>query len=394
MVFHMVQENQSFRSMICLSKIIKNVFGYSDYECSHTKSHAIVSDVFEPMVADQIKTEIIQTPFVCISTDSSNHKSTKLYPVMLRYFIATKGILTRLIELQEQPGETSEIIHKMLMDVIDEWDIRTEVVAFCADNCPTNFGSIHRGGQQNVFYRLQKDFNEKLIGIGCLMHTVHNALDNGCTISMPHDIEAVLTKIYKHFYIFTTRETKLKEWCDKKDIEFQRVKQVGGTRFIAMKNCIKSVLFIYGALVEYFNENAISTPVLLKNFFKDPLHRFILIFVHDVCKIFESTILCIEGDKITAIEAIKSVKGLMNLLLRHKEDAFISVQASSELERVLNESSNNSNPIEKYDVMIEIVDRFYGSHSTFSPMIQFIFIKFLFLRAMYRIFNEVVEKYG
>lgn len=78
----------------------------------------------------------------------------------------------------------------------------------------------------------------------------------------------------------------------------------------------------------------------------------------------------------------------MNLLLRRKEDA------SSELERVLNETSNNLNPIEKYDVMIKIVDRFYGSHSTFSPMIQFILIKFLFLRAMYRIFNEMVKEYG
>lgn len=202
MVYHMVRENQSYRSMACLSKLIRVVFQQDMYKCSKDKARAIVSNVFEPMIISEIMSELDKAAFVTISTDASNFKAIKIFPVMIRYFIPTKGVRTRLIEFSSEPGETGEIIFDLVDRTMIKWNIHEKTVAFCADNAPVNFGSIERTGDRNVFARLKAKYGDNLLGIGCLMHICHNTLDSGRSEALPHDIEAVLVKIYKHFHIY------------------------------------------------------------------------------------------------------------------------------------------------------------------------------------------------
>lgn len=51
-------------------------------------------------------------------TDASNHGDKKFFPVLVRYFDPYIGVLGKLLELESQPGETSDIIVKYLIDIL------------------------------------------------------------------------------------------------------------------------------------------------------------------------------------------------------------------------------------------------------------------------------------
>lgn len=361
MVFHMLCENHSFRSMSCLTKIMQNVFNHKKYECAQSKSSAIVCNVFEPMVVESMKAELDKATYISIATDASNHQNLKLFPVLFRYYIPLVGIRTRLVDLVSLPGEKAQQIKDLLLDVLTKFDVKDKLICFCADNAPTNFGqAVTRAGTGNVFRLLQNEFNNSLIGIGCLAHILHNAINSGCTTVLPHDMEAVIVKIYKHFYIYTQRTEKLKEICETEEIIFEQLKSYGATRFVAMKTCLQTILKLFDALVEYFENNPKELPVTLKRFFDDPLCRFLLQFLRDACDNFETTILNVEGDKVCGVEAICKALQLKNLLDSQLETQFLTISTTEELNKAIEKETANGKILEKKTILETIVCPFYG----------------------------------
>lgn len=154
----------------------------------------------------------------------------------------------------------------------------------------------------------------------------------------------------------------MKEWCEEKDVLFQTLHSYGGTRFVAMKKVIERVLQMYEPLTEYF-KGINKPPVILAKFFADPLNRFILQFVRDACENFEATILRIEKEEITAVEAVIHVRNLKRLLQQHLEDRFLSISASMELENAIGkveEDEENDNKITEEEVWENVIEPFYG----------------------------------
>lgn len=336
-VYHMVRHNHSFDSMKCTSKIMRSVYGEKQFACSSTKAAAIVTGVFEPMIRTQIQIELKEAEFTCISTDASNHKEIKMYPVIFRYFLPLEGIRTRLADYIDMPDETGEAIFQMLKSSWENWDIKDKIIAFCADNCPTNFGSVGRGGEKNVFFRLQSVFNDLLVGIGCLAHILHNAPQDACSNVLPFDIQSILVLMYKQFYNSTKQTEELKAFCEELSIEFSKVKGCPSVRFLAKKNCIESILKIFNALKKYFDSNpSKKVPKSLEMFLADPLHKFYLIVVRDLCELFESAIRMIEGNQTSGIEALKTVENLQAKIQNVIRSKFISIEAEEELNSVKN----------------------------------------------------------
>lgn len=244
-VYHMVRHNQSFQSMKCTSEMIRSIYGESQFACSYSKASAIVTGVFKPMIRSKIRNELNSAQFVCISTDASNHNAIKMYPVIVRYFLPTEGTRTRLIEYVSMPSEKGDSIFAMLESAWQKWNIKQKIIAFCADNCPTNFGNVQRGGTKNVFSRLQSVFNDRLMGIGCLAHFTQ------CTTSstsLPFDIQNILVLMYKQFYKSTKQTEALKQFCEELSIEFANVKGCPSVRFLAKKLSIDSILKILRAV--------------------------------------------------------------------------------------------------------------------------------------------------
>lgn len=329
----MVQHNQSFKSMKCTSEIVRIVCDQKKFSCSETKASAIVSGVFEPMILAQIKSELEEAYFVSISTDASNHKNVKMFPVIVRFFSPDHGIKVRLIEFTSLPAEDGLSIFNMVKETFEKWGFGHKIICFCGDNCATNFGKVDRtNGDKNVFTRLQEDLGPNLIGMGCLAHILHNTPQNACLAVLPFDIQNILVLMYKRFYISTKQTEILKKFCEELDIEFANLKGCPKTRFLAKKNSIKSVLKVFGALEEYFTANS-STKVarVLLNFFEDPLRKFYLIIVRDICEMFEEAILMIEGNDISGYEAIKVVKNIQMKLQGCIDESFMSIEAEREL---------------------------------------------------------------
>lgn len=91
-----------------------------------------------------------------MTTDASNHGSTKMMPVIVRYFIPTVGVRVKMLEFCSLKNETSLTIANLIMKTVEQNEIMEKFVGFCADNCVTNFGSAERGGDNNVLYRLKQ----------------------------------------------------------------------------------------------------------------------------------------------------------------------------------------------------------------------------------------------
>lgn len=76
------------------------------------------------------------------------------------------------------------------------------------------------------------------------------------------------------------RVTSLKEFCESAEVEYQKILGYGKTRFLEMLTCVNSILRVYDGLKGYFSETQ-KSPVILKDFFKNPYSKLWLIFVRD-----------------------------------------------------------------------------------------------------------------
>lgn len=247
-----------------------------DFTCSAKKLKAIISGVFAPYTKDVIFQELQHVNYVSLYTDASNHGATKIFPIVVRYFVPLVGVKVKVLDISSEPGETSEIIFELIKKVVNEYKVQKKIIAFCGDNAKVNFGGLTRGGTNNVFYRM-KEINPNLIGIGCTAHITHNAIKKACDVALPFDIEHIIVKIYSHFYLYTVRTEKLKDFCQEAEIEYEKLLGYAKTRFLALKGAIKRILQLFDALKSYFaiqkGEKAI------KEFFDKPDSKFWLLFI-------------------------------------------------------------------------------------------------------------------
>ncbi|KAF2891529.1 hypothetical protein ILUMI_14644 [Ignelater luminosus] len=273
--YHTVKENDSFRSNDCASSLIQTCFEHK-FRCARTKSEAIVINVLAPMVIEKLKEPLRQAKYVSILTDSSNHGSTKLLLVLVRYFLPDEGVQVKTLEFKDQPGETSDIIVEYLKQILSLNNLKSEIVAFCGDNSNCNFVGKNRAGVNNVYAKLNTFLESKLIRIGCGAHIIHNAIKTAVDC-LPIDFECIIVKIYSFFYIYSVRIETLTEFCDLADTENQKL--------------------------------------------------FWLFFMHAKVGIFYQVLLKIEGQSVSAIEAVKEIKCLKDnlTLIIDKIQIFFSI---------------------------------------------------------------------
>ncbi|GFQ97085.1 uncharacterized protein TNCT_651191 [Trichonephila clavata] len=106
--YHTIQENHSFRSNDCASKLIQLRFE-PKFTCAGTKSEAIVVNVLTPIAIKKLIDDLDKSNCITILNDASNHGSKKIYPIVVRYFQSYVGVQVKILDLQDQPGETSDI---------------------------------------------------------------------------------------------------------------------------------------------------------------------------------------------------------------------------------------------------------------------------------------------
>lgn len=81
--YHITKSNHSYRSTDCEGKLIRLMFDQPKFHLARTKCEAIAKNIFETEIKREIKTELQGVNFVSIATDASNHKSDKIFPVVI-----------------------------------------------------------------------------------------------------------------------------------------------------------------------------------------------------------------------------------------------------------------------------------------------------------------------
>lgn len=209
--------------------------------------------VLSPMVIGNLKDDLKSINFVALCCDSSNHGNLKMFPIVVRYFSSESGVQSKLIELFELENETAETIFQKLQNVWTQFNLHSKVMCFAADNCPTNFGGITRGGDKNVFNRLQKEFNNRLIGSGCNAHLAHNSIQNAChKFQSFFDVEASVINIYNYFKLNTVRNTRLQKFYSIEADDEIKLLGYASTRFLGLEKCIDRVVENFDLLQGFF----------------------------------------------------------------------------------------------------------------------------------------------
>lgn len=166
--YHSVIHDFSFNATDCTSKLIKKMYD-PKFSAGKTKTEAIAVNVLSPHIFDKVLEGLSKSRYVSIIIDASNKKDIKVVPIIIRYFLPSEGVKTKLLHFEEVPGETSEILKDLALSVLKKYKLEKKVVCFAADNTNTNFGGV---GSINVYRKLESELDRQLIAVGCSVHIV------------------------------------------------------------------------------------------------------------------------------------------------------------------------------------------------------------------------------
>ena len=250
MAFHSVRHHHSYNSNDCTSKLVSKIFPYSEvskkYACARTKIEAVVNIVIAPFLIKSILNDIEsgEIMYLGVATDGSNHKSTKLFPIVIQYFDWQKGGLqSKLIEVKSTTNECAVTIATEIKKTLTEKGLFEKCVSFTGDNCNTNVGGLRcKETGKNVSAHLKKD-KPSLVGIGYAAHILNNCIHHGVN-QVSIDIESVIYKVYQHFSISAVRTEALKEYCDFVDINYKKLLSHSATRWLSLYPGLTRLLHI------------------------------------------------------------------------------------------------------------------------------------------------------
>ena len=354
--YHTLKHMQSFRSLDCTSKLIACLFE-PKFMSARTKTEAITKNVLAKEAKSRLENALQKTHFVSIIVDSSNHNETKVVPLLVRYFDEEKGIQVKLLQLQDLPGETSDQLKDYVYNALSKFNLVEKCAGLSADNTNTNFGGSQRKGKNNLFSKLTNSCGKSIVGIGCVAHIFNNCIQNA-TDSLPIDIEVIVVKIYKHFYIYTVRVAHLKSFCEAVDMEYKKMLSFSKTRFLSLMPAVERILKMYKPLQTYFLSLE-NCPTILKQFFGNPVGEIWLWFVHNAASLFHQAILSVEGNKVCAAEAALEYFTLKDKLENRLNEVFLPAKVRESLSKL--ENLDNDNIMNYRQEFSATAKKFYSS---------------------------------
>jgi hypothetical protein len=145
-----------------------------------------------------------------------------------------------VIGVRNLKRETADVLTTHMMNVLNKYKLPDKIIAFCGDNCNTNFGGVAWTGTNNVFAKLKSSNSEMNIqAVRCAAQILHNALQTSADI-LPIDVEAIVNKIFQYFHIYTVRVDELNDFCDFVDAEFKHIPVSAKTKWLSLQPAITS----------------------------------------------------------------------------------------------------------------------------------------------------------
>lgn len=347
-VYHAVKHHHSYNSTDCGVKLNPVIFPDSGVAkkmaCGRTKAEALVTNVLAPKSVELIINDLtskkpMKPTNFSISTDASNMKNRKMFPVCLQYFTVESGINKKLLEFVEQNDEKSSEIADMLISSIQDngLDIQN-ISAYSADNASVNYGC-----KKSVFKELHS-LNSNIVKANCNAHVVHNTLRK-LTDVLDCDVETTITSIYGHFSVSANRRTDLQEFFEFVDLEYHDLLRHVTTRWLSLGPAIKRLLESWPAILSYFRSMGSECPKRIAKCLGLPadneeddggikvnVAKAYLCFILNLCRVFEQTILTLENDTVTVCDVFPAMAALRNKLKDRLSDRHFGFETSVILE--------------------------------------------------------------
>jgi len=312
--------------------------------CGRTKAKAIVTDVLAPVSVEKSIQELTSpmlaggthTPFYSVASDASNHGSTKLFPLAVRYWTPDLGLKNSVADFYEDSAETSEAIHRQIIDRLKDNGLKPEMIyAYTADNASVNYGKFN-----SVYQKLKAD-HAGIIKANCMAHVVHNCAKYAGD-KQEIDIESTINKIYSHFSSSAKRTEELKSLFEFVDQDYHAVLRHVPTRWLSIWPAVSRLHVSWPAVKAYFlSLGEEHCPKVLWKLFKKDQHgdgqplqlQAYLSFLHNALKIFHDVILLLEGDNMTVCELYDTLSTLKRKLQQQQADSFFGVETSELLQQ-------------------------------------------------------------
>jgi hypothetical protein len=311
-VYHTVKHHLSYNASDCGAKLDPILFPDSaiakKMACGRTKAEAIVTNVLAPKSAELITSDLtsggpLKPTYFAVSTDASNLKNRKMFPICLQYFTIESGVNKKLLDFVEQNDEHSAAVADMIIGSLSthRLDIKN-VSAYSADNASVNYGC-----KQSVFTKL-KTLNHKIVKANCNAHVLHNTLKK--VIDVIHcDVETTVTCVYSHFSISANRRVQLQEFFDFVDLEYHDLLRHVTTRWLSLGPAIERLLKSWPAIISYFQSLGEDCPQRIKTHLgiqtdsddggvQIQVKEAYLCFIHNLCGVFENAVLALEREMI------------------------------------------------------------------------------------------------
>ncbi|XP_041840401.1 uncharacterized protein LOC121639304 [Melanotaenia boesemani] len=337
----------------CASKLAQTTFPDSDIAkkmaCGRTKAAAIVTDVLAPASVETCLkvlknplmkpalegTTKVHKPFFSVASDASNHGSTKLFPLCVRYWTPDLGVQTKVLDFYDDSCETAAAIYNQITSKLKENGLGLDMIsAYTADNASVNYGR-----NNSVFQKL-KEKNGDILKANCVAHIVHNSAKHaGDRLNI--DIEMVVSKIYSHFASSAKRTEELKSVFNFVAEDYQSIQRHVPTRWLSLWPAVNRLHSSWPAIKSYFlSLGEEQCPKSLWQLFKDdqdgegnPLElQVYLSFLNNALKIFHDIVLLLEREDATVCELYDMMFTLKTKLQQRQIDGFFGVETDALLQ--------------------------------------------------------------
>ncbi|XP_069076632.1 uncharacterized protein [Pleurodeles waltl] len=320
-VYHAVKHHISYRSLDCGFKLFKVIYPDSSIAMKasfdRTKASSITKNLLAPLSLQQAF-EDLQDGYFSVCGDASNKGNIKLYPLLLQHFNFTSGVTYTLLDFYDDAAETTTAIAEQITTKLKEHELKLEhVAAYCGDSESVNYDRHH-----SVF-QLLRQTNEDILPANCPAHILHNCAKQAIN-GLSMDVESFILKVYNHFSSSAKRTAELREFFSFVDLEWQPLFRHVPTRWLTLFPAIDRLLKCWAALKSYFiSLGQEETPRAIWDFLglesgeATMSHgEAYLFFVHDILIIFNTSVLQLEKDELSAPE----VPGIFRILRSNLKD--------------------------------------------------------------------------
>jgi hypothetical protein len=159
------------------------------------------------MVLEQMRVNVDSPLFYSISSDATNKRARKMFPLVVTFFDKDNGRRNKLVDFYEGSLAIFNAISKSL----DELKLSPDMItAYSAYNASLNYG------QYNSVFQKLAELVPGIVKSNCNCHVLHNAAKYAC-IDLSDDIHAFINAVYTEFSCSTTQ---LKEYFRYFNLEY------------------------------------------------------------------------------------------------------------------------------------------------------------------------------